>query len=180
MVAVPVLLLAGCAARMPAEIRTPSAAPLTAGEARAAPDRHRGSTVRWGGSILAVRNSPETTDVELLARPLDATGRPEPDVAAESAAFGRFIARFDGFLDPAQYPKDRLLTVTGVLAGVETREVGAYPYRSPVVRATGKHLWPAPEPDWPSWYPEPWPGAAWPGWGPYPWYGGPWYRPWYW
>jgi outer membrane lipoprotein len=175
------VLLAGCAGQMPAELRTPSPTPLTPIAARAAPERHSGSIVRWGGGILAVRNGPRTTDFEVLARPLDAAGRPKPDTAAAGADYGRFIARFEGFLDPAQYPRERLLTVTGTLVGVETRDVGSYPYRYPVVQAKAKHLWPAPapEPEWP-WYPDPWLGPPWPGWGPYAWYGNPWYRPWYW
>ncbi|WP_295878741.1 Slp family lipoprotein [uncultured Thiohalocapsa sp.] len=174
------LALAGCAAQMPQNLRTPAAA-LTPGDARAAPERHLGSTVRWGGTILAVRNTATETDVEILARALDAAGRPEPDAPTADAAAGRFIARFNGFLDPAQYPEGRQLTVTGVLAGVETRAVGEYPYRYPVVAATAKHLWPEPTAaaDWP-WYPDPWLGPPWPGLGPYPWYRDPWYRPWYW
>ena len=172
-------LLAGCAGVVPEDIRSPTPAPLSVSEARAAPERHVGTPVRWGGEILGVENAAETTDIEILARPLDATGEPRIDAAPQ----GRFIARFEGFLDPAEYPRDRLLTVSGVVKGAETRDVGEYPYRYPVVRAAGKHLWPAPEPivDGP-WYPGPWYGPGWgpwwgPGWGPS---FGPWYRPWYW
>jgi outer membrane lipoprotein len=160
---------------MPRSIRLPEPAPLTVREARAAPERHAGTPVRWGGNILHIENAADTTDVELLARALDATGAPRMDAEPQ----GRFIARFTGFLDPAEYPRERLLTVTGVLAGAETRDVGEYPYRYPVVRATGKHLWPEPEPVvYGPWYPEPW-YDPWhpPWWGPGP---GPWYRPWYW
>lgn len=169
------LLLLGCAGQIPPDIRTPAPAALTVGEARAAPERHRGTPVRWGGSILRVQNARETTDIELLARPLDSIGEPRMNAAPQ----GRFIARFRGFLDPAEYPRERLLTVSGILTGTETHDVGDYPYQYPVVTATGKHLWPKPEPvDYGPWYPDPWYG---PGWGP--WWGpgyGPWYRPWYW
>jgi outer membrane lipoprotein len=169
------LLLLGCAGQVPPDIRSPTPAPLTVGEARAAPERHRGTPVRWGGSMLSVQNATETTDIEVLARPLDAIGEPRMDAAPQ----GRFIARFRGFLDPAEYPRERLLTVSGIVTGTETRDVRDYPYEYPVVTATGKHLWPKPEPVGPApWYPDPWYG---PGWGP--WWGpgyGPWYRPWYW
>jgi outer membrane lipoprotein len=174
------LLLTGCAAQMPTQLRTTVAA-LTVAAAREAPAQHTGARVRWGGSILAVRNAADRTDIEVLAQPLDAAGRPQPDAPAAADAYGRFIARFAGFLDPAQYPQGRLLTVTGTLTGVETRDVGDYPYRYPVVAATAKHLWP--EPTAPAdrpWYPDPWLGPPWPGFGPYPWYRDPWYRPWYW
>ncbi len=167
---------------MPAEIRTSGPLVLTPSEARAAPEHHAGTRVRWGGRILAVRNGPESTDVEVLAWPLDAAGRPEPDPPAETAADGRFIARFNSFLDPARYTQPRLLTVLGTLVGVETRPVGEYPYRYPVVAVIGSHLWPVPAPSarW-SRYPDPWP------WDPsYRWGVGPWgrpglpYGPWYW
>jgi outer membrane lipoprotein len=180
------LLLVGCAAQMPAALRTPPTAALTVGAAREAPEQHAGTRVRWGGAILAVRNATQTTDIEVLAQPLDAAGRPRPQAPAAAPDYGRFIARFAGFLDPAQYPEGRLITVTGTLSGVETRDVGAYPYRYPVVRAVGKHLWPRsePEPDW-LWPPGPWAWDPWNDWSYGPWYrpglpAAPWYRPWYW
>jgi outer membrane lipoprotein len=179
--------LFGCAARVPTDIRTPEPRVVPVSAVRAAPERYLGTPVRWGGRILSVRNEADTTDIELLARPLDASGAPLVSDEAKSE-LGRFIARFRGFLDPAAYPAERLLTVAGVVAGVETRDVGDYPYRYPVVRATGKHLWPeqaaaAPFADpWNgTWY-DPWYGR----WDYGPWYGprygpfGPGYRPWYW
>jgi len=175
-------LLLGCAGHVPDDIRSPAPAPLTVSEARRATERHVGTPVRWGGSILGVENAADTTDVEILARPLNATGEPRMDATPQ----GRFIARFHGFLDPAEYPRQRLLTISGVLVGTQTRDVGEYPYRYPVVRATGKHLWPAPESfgpgpgDWGPWYPAPW-YSPWYGTGRGPWWGpgfGPWYRPW--
>jgi outer membrane lipoprotein len=179
------LLMLGCAAQVPQDIRTPAPAPVSVVAVRAAPERHIGTPVRWGGSILAVQNDSSTTDIEILARPLDATGEPERS-DGDGAQIGRFIARFTGFLDPAAYPEGRLLTVSGTVTGVETRDVGDYPYRYPVVRATGRHLWPAPETvfaPYPSPWRDPWydPWYGWPGIGP--WYGpgfGPWHRPWYW
>ncbi len=178
------LLMLGCAARVPQDIRTPAPAPVTAAAVRAAPERYVGTPVRWGGRILAVRNDAANTDIELLAWPLDAAGEPAQD-SGDDARLGRFIARFDGFLDPATYPEGRLLTVSGTVTGVETHDVGDYPYRYPVVRATGRHLWAKPESvraPYPSpWY-DPWYGG-WPGSRFGPWYGpgfGPWHRPWYW
>lgn len=164
-------LLLGCAGEVPREISSPAPAPLGVREARTAPGQHVGTPVRWGGSILSVENGSETTDIELLARALDARGEPRADAEPD----GRFIARFQGFLDPAEYPKGRLLTVSGVVTGAETRPVGDYPYRYPVVQAMGRHLWPEPEPVvYAPGYPGPWYD---PWWGPgY----GPWYRPWYW
>ncbi len=141
-------------------------------------ESYSGQRVRWGGSIIAVRNLPDNTEVEVLSRPLDSDGEPRAD--ADGA--GRFIARVAGFVDPAEYAKDRLLTVVGLIDGVETRDVGEYPYRYPVIAVSSRYLWPELEPD-PYPYGNPW---YYGGYGYGPWYGpgfGPWYgpgfRPWY-
>jgi outer membrane lipoprotein len=161
---------AGCAAGVPKAIREAPPTPVTPAQIRTgALEATAGQRVRWGGIILEVHNRERVTDIEILAYPLDSAGEPRTGASAE----GRFIARVDRFVDPAEYPQERLLTVSGTFAGVETRPVGDYPYRFPVVDAEVLHLWPEPRevypyPPWPySWY-DPW----------YPFYR-PWYHPWY-
>ena len=51
--------------------------------------------VEWGGTIIAVSNQRDSTELEVLAYPLTADGR--PDVAAPSS--GRFVAVRPGFLE---------------------------------------------------------------------------------
>jgi outer membrane lipoprotein len=123
-----------------------------------------GRTVRWGGTIVSVTNRAHSTEIEILARPLDGDGEPRPGAPGE----GRFLAEAQGFLDPAEYPNDRSLTIAGPLLRVETRQVGEYPYVYPVVRADSRWLWPESPPPY-----------LYPGYGPWPW-GGPWYDPWRW
>jgi len=176
-----VLQLTACAARMPAALRQPEPAPLTPLQARTEPAQHLGSTVRWGGRILEVDNAPDATDIIVLARPLDGAAKPQTATVAAGIDAGRFIARFVGFLDPAQYSEGRALTVTGTLVAVETRDIGAYPYRYPVVHVLGWHLWPMPEPQ--PLLADPWGWGPWYGWGHGPWYrpgppAGPWYHRW--
>ncbi len=163
----PVLLLgaalaAGCASTVPEAIRRapPPDAPTVA-QVRESPDCCTGRAVRWGGRILGVENRADETRITVLSLPLAADGEPlEGDVTQ-----GRFIARFDGFLDPALFPQGRRLTVTGTVAGTETVRIGEYPYVHPLVDARHYHLWPEPEPEpYPEYF-DPW----------YPWY--PWY-PW--
>ncbi len=154
-------VLAGCAALMPQALRSPEPVHIGPQAVRAAPEQYIGVPVRWGGRILAVRNADNGTDIELLARPLDAEAEPRPDADPQ----GRIIARAEGFLDPAEYPIDRLLSVSGYVEGVETRDVGDYPYRYPVVRVVGRYLWPEPPPV----IRGPWGPPGWDG----PW-GGPW------
>lgn len=130
-------LLWGCAA-LPETVDGPvseDAPGIT--EARVSPDRHQGKTVRWGGSIAGVENRSDHTLVEVVARPLQSSGRPRSDTDSD----GRFLVVIDEFLDPAVYEKGRLITVLGNLDGVENRKVGDYDYPYPVVRARGHELW---------------------------------------
>ena len=135
------LVLAGCAGTVPDPI---SDAPETVpqpGEVRAEPARFEQARVRWGGTIVAVSNKAEFTEVELVARPLDDRGRPR-DV---DRSYGRILARVSGFLDPAVHAGGRELTVTGTVTGVEERAIGEYRYDYLVVDVSGHYLW-APRP----------------------------------
>lgn len=175
-----VLTLAGCASQIPQAIRTAPAKPLSVAQVQQAPAGLEGRRVRWGGSIVATVNLPQATEIEVLSRPLSRDGEPRTWDPGE----GRFVARIAGFVDPAEYAKDRALTVEGTLLRLETRMVGDYPYAYPVVAAEARHLWPEAPPPSASPYPGPW---GWPGYGPGwgPWGGwpygpgfGPWRGPW--
>ncbi|WP_245969590.1 Slp family lipoprotein [Thiocapsa rosea] len=168
------LVLGGCATgRVPEAIRDSALPSPAVTEVQQRPETFIGQRVRWGGNILNVHNAPDSTRIEILARTLNRSG--EPDAARGQ---GRFIVELPGFKDPAEYPKQRRLTVVGPLVRIETRDVGEYPYPYPVVAGDVWYLWPdpptvaTPSPyDYP-WY-RPWYG---------PWYGpwsGPWYGPWY-
>lgn len=99
----------------------------------------RGTHVRWGGRLLEVRPERDRTCFEILSLPLDdATARPDDDVTPGR----RFVACRDGFSDPAAYPEQRLVTVTGTLADFTTRTIGQYDYRYPQVDVRNIHLWP--------------------------------------
>jgi outer membrane lipoprotein len=155
---------------VPPSIRSGAADALTVAQARESGGQPAGTRVRWGGRILAVHNAPDTTQVQVLSLPLSRDGEPQ----REGGGQGRFIARVQGFLDPAVYAEGRLLTVYGVLAGAETRPVGEYAYVYPVVDVVDRHLWeevqPAPPRDpwcdpWDPFYGYPY---GWPGWRPWP------------
>ena len=152
-------LLSGCASTgAPEAIRQAPAGQPGVSEVQQEPERFVGTTVRWGGTIIKVENRPDTTLIEVLARPLSSKGRPDADAGGE----GRFVARFEGFLDPEEYARDRLLTVTGKIAGIRERPVGEYRYRYPLVIPDSFYLWPVEQP------------ASY-----YPYYPGPFYDPWY-
>ncbi len=162
-----VLLVTGCAT-LPPELDG-AVADLRVQEVRLEPARFEGQRVRWGGTIVYVENRADSTLVEMVARELDGTGRPvESDVSQ-----GRFIARFDRFLEPEIYAPGRLLTVTGPLAGTTAGQIGDFPYDFPVVEVTASRLW-QPLPmrrgyyDYDPFYSP---------WRPWPYYAHPWYYP---
>jgi outer membrane lipoprotein len=159
-----ILLLGSCASSsVPQPIREPPARAVSVSQVQREPNYFLGHRVRWGGSILAVRNRQRSTEIEILSRPLGIRGEPRETESGD----GRFIALLARFADPADYPEQRLLTVVGRVESVQTRLIGQYPYPYPVVAVEQSHLWPKPLPPPPPYY------------YPDPWYY-PWYRPWYW
>lgn len=97
-----------------------------------------GELVRWGGRIVHVEPQRERSCFEIVAKPLNASGRPENlDRSA-----GRFIACRHGFYDPEVFQPGRAITVSGHIDGFEMRKVGEFDYRYPRVAADVIYLWP--------------------------------------
>lgn len=96
-----------------------------------------GARVRWGGEIISVEPKADLTCFQVLSRALSDAGRPRP--GDESA--GRFLACRRGFYDPAVFEPGREITVTGEVAGTETRRIGEYDYPLPRVDADVVYLW---------------------------------------
>jgi|SRR5690625_1642355 len=167
------ILLVGCATTVPEEVRRAPAEAPEVSEVRAEPQRYEGVPVRWGGHIVSVTNRPDETCLELVERDLERGGRP---IEADRSE-GRFLACMPQFLDPSIYEPGRLLTVAGVIDGIETGLVGEFEYQYPRVRLDAHQLW-SPLPDPRTWERDPY----WrdPFWDPYwygPWrYGPPYYR----
>ncbi len=136
-------LLSGCASTVPDAIRKPPASDIPLSTVRSAPETYRGTTVRWGGMVVSVRNRKDETVIELVYRRLDREGRPREEHQSE----GRFLATISGFYDPAVYASDREVTVTGRIEGVIAQAIGEFPYIYTVVRADQVYLWnPRPPP----------------------------------
>jgi len=132
------LTLAGCASDIARPIREAPAGDIALAQALQNPEQQRAAAVRWGGAIVSVENQRDVSWIEIVERPLDADGQPRN---TDNSA-GRFLARVDGFLDPAIFAPKRLVTVAGSLDGVSTRTIGAHPYTYPVVHAEHVYLWP--------------------------------------
>lgn len=173
------LLLSGCATTsVPEAIREPPPGDLALPEVRGNVDARQGERVRWGGVIAGVENRADETWLDIVARPLAGSGRPQE----RGDSLGRFIARVEGFLDPAIYREGRQVTVSGSIDGALTRPIGEYPYRYVVVDTDTTKLW---EPRVDAGYYSPyyhrppfydpfydplWPARVWPWYAPYPFY----------
>lgn len=102
-----------------------------------------GARVRWGGELIATKPQAKRTCFVVLALPLSASGEPRE---ARTRSLGRFVACSPGFYDPALYAKGRQITIAGDITRFETRKVGGYAYRMPVLKAGAPHLWPVAPP----------------------------------
>jgi len=165
------LLLLGCSST-PERIRqAPPGAP-TLTEVRQQPETHLGARVRWGGTIARVDNRQDETRLEVVLRPLYGDGEPKELDRSE----GRFIARLDGFLDPAIYASGRRITVLGKVGGTLEQELGQMRYRYPLVEVETHYLWPQTlERETAPHYYDPWYYDPWYPWHPYPWHRHPYY-----
>ena len=93
---------------------------------------------RWGGVVLETRPEEDFTCFEVLSRQLNKSMRP---VYSDQDG-GRFIACKPGFYDPEVFEKGREVTLTGEILYMDTRKVGEYDYRYPVVDIEFMSLWP--------------------------------------
>jgi len=138
LVATFLLLLGGCAGNIPLEIRedVPGGSPGI-NAVRSQVVQYEGSKVRWGGTIAEVENKAAETWLEVVGRELGSYGRPRPSDLSQ----GRFLARIEGFADPAIYRKGREVTVYGTVESRIVRTIDEYPYAYPLVRVQSHYLW---------------------------------------
>lgn len=129
-------LLAACAT--PVFRDTGASIAVTPADVQQQSENFRGAEIIWGGRIVAVENREETTEVEVVAYPLDRDQQPSPEEPTQ----GRFLIVLPGFVEPYDYPAGRHLTVHGVLSGTQTGRVQEHDYVYPLVRAKAVHVWP--------------------------------------
>jgi len=96
-----------------------------------------GEPVVLGGYILETENLEGITRILVLQTPLGFRDRP----GDKDLSRGRFMAVYDGFLDPEVYQKDREVTITGTVSGLETVRVEKYPYPLVRIDVAKIHLW---------------------------------------
>ncbi|MDA8095137.1 MAG: Slp family lipoprotein [Betaproteobacteria bacterium] len=106
------------------------------------PSMYVGRPVLWGGRIIGSQNLSASTELTVLAYPLDSMGEPR----LGRPALGRFVIREGGYLETMDFAPGRLVSVYGRIAGVRTGHVGERPYVYPVVQAHRLYLWPVDRP----------------------------------
>lgn len=100
-------------------------------------DALKGQYAFWGGTILSGKNLKDTTELVVLAYPLDNYGEPIKD----SRSTGRFITVYQGYLELGEYAKDRRVTVVGQLVDKRKGKVGDTEYIHPVLSIRQIKLW---------------------------------------
>lgn len=102
------------------------------------PESYHDAEVLWGGKILDVRNLETTTEVQIVAYPMDAAQRPDPRAQTE----GRFIVVLPGYVEALDFPAGRFVTARGRAAGTHVGRVDDHEYVFPRVGDAVVHLWP--------------------------------------
>lgn len=164
-------LLSGCVT-VPDSISGTSATPQQdLVRVQSAPQLYIGQESRFGGQVIKVDNRDGKTRLQIAAMPLDKGAMP----ILGSASVGRIYADVNGFLDPVDF-KDQMVTVVGLLSGVEKGKIGDAQYNFVVVNVTGYQRWhrsqqiisAAPIDPW-IWYGPDYDHRRGGGWGPAPW-----------
>ena len=135
--AVLLVALNACGPVISQEVRQQVPPDLAFKEVLADPDKYVGSMVVFSGLILQSVNIPQGTELMILQREADSSGRPQDT----DQSGGRFLARQDGYLDVAIYATGRAVTVAGRVEGSEQRPLGQISYSYPVIRVEEIHLW---------------------------------------
>lgn len=94
--------------------------------------------VLWGGMIVEVDNRERSTEITILAYPLDQRQQPK----LESPSEGRFIAVLPGFVEPLDYPQGRFVTLRGRMFGARAGTIQQREYLFPLVQVQAAHVWP--------------------------------------
>ncbi len=130
-------VLAGCASTTPNPVASAPPGAVSLAEVGADPSAFVGRPVRWGGTLVGVRNRNSSSVLEILSRPLSGNGL--PDIDGQSS--GRFLAVIAGFVDPAAHASGTRVTVIGRVSGSEHGRIGEYDYHYPVVAVDSWRDW---------------------------------------
>lgn len=129
------LMLTGCAHYIGEQSRAVADRSITFGMLRADPDAYRGKFVVLGGTVAAVTQTREATQLEVVQYNIDS--RELPDVVTPSG--GRFLATTAEVLAPASYKPGALVTMMGEVAGKKVLPLQGAAYTYPVIAVKEIH-----------------------------------------
>ncbi len=132
---------AACAgpAVIPPELQDQVDPTITFRELQKDPEQFRGRLIVLGGSVISARRLAERTQIEVLQLPLDESLEPETILRRSE---GRFLAFYEGFLDPAVLPAGTRITVVGEVTGSVTGPLDESTYTYPTLTVKKMTIWP--------------------------------------
>ncbi len=165
-------MASGCASVISTGVLERVNSDITFEALKKAPQSHKGEVVLLAGVIVDTTLTPTGATLEIYQTGMDWENRPKNPDRSE----GRFLAEYQGFLDPEIYSRGRQVTVAGKILGVKVKKLGEMDYAYPLLRAEEIYLWekekPLPRGPYPGY--DPW--GPWGFWGPwYPRYSPYWY-----
>jgi len=131
------LFSVGCAHAISEGLRQQVDPTISFTQVHEAPENYRDQMVMWGGTIAAMRNLENGTELEVAQRQLDTQGAPYYSDNSE----GRFIFLHPGFLEPETFKKGRRVTGAGKVIGSKTGKIGDREYRFPLVEVEELRIW---------------------------------------
>lgn len=131
------LLLSACSG-LPERLQNVPVTDVTYKQASQNLSKYDGTSVRWGGVIVEVKNEQNFTLVQVLSYPISYYGRPE----TREQSHGRFVIKSEKFLDPEVYEEEREITVAGTIKGDIERTIGNKTARMPLLLGEAVYLWP--------------------------------------
>ncbi|MCF8720390.1 outer membrane lipoprotein [Nitrospina gracilis Nb-211] len=130
-------LASGCAHPISSSLRDQANPDFSLERIMQRPEHFKGEKVVLGGIIVQTRNYNGWSEVEIIQVPLTWTGR----LGDRDESSGRVILRYEGFLEPEIYSKDREVTVGGTVTGVKTGTIDKAEYKYVVVKVEELRLW---------------------------------------
>lgn len=134
------------------------------------PEAYRNRLFILGGIVVDTKVIKEGTLMEAIYVPVDSYGY----FKRVGLLDGRYLALYEGFLDPLIFRKDREITIAGEFVENRTGKIGEMEYVYPLFRIKELYLWE--ERRYYYYISPPYPPMYYPPWWYDPWWHDPWWR----
>lgn len=134
-----VFFLSGCSPQViPKELEGQVDRKVSFLQLKESPAAYNGRVVVLGGEVLSAKRGNDSTRIEILQIPLDASLEPVQD---RTMSQGRFLALQKEFLDPATVPVGTRVTIIGDMTGTTTLPVDDVQYTYPTLAIRHLKVW---------------------------------------